>query len=151
MNIDKSSWHYRVAYFGVSHRPTQTTICEYAKYFIRGVFVIAVVIGVVSLVSAAMVVLPLLMIGVSIYHQSYAWMFVDQPSSFVAFASVGVLIWLILFVAFLIFEGPYLYRKIMSDVLKKEQTESVFVLWIRSVKEKTCFKITFVDNKQEAK
>ncbi len=147
MNINKSSWHYQVAFFMVNRHFSQMTICEYVKYFLRGVFVICLWIVVGSLLTYVLVIAPMLAAIVSIIHQTFGWVADGAPP-----AMFGITIWCIAIVTIMLCSLPYLARRVvMAFATNKLPTESVLALWLRSVKEKTCFNITFVDNKTQTK
>jgi uncharacterized membrane protein YdbT with pleckstrin-like domain len=147
MKINIDSWHYKVVDFATSDA-VPGDICRYMRYFFIGLLkglVVTVVLTGLAIFFAMLVINPILfLINHFVPFLPTAWL--DTESFFGSVTVMGMIAYLLVGVIGL----GYLIRSYLTDanyitgkLLKKPP--GLFRTYYKSLKQKTCIQLEFVD------
>lgn len=151
LTFDKKSWHYELAEMGGFryYDWQEQNFCTYARKVLIGIF-LSILITIIGAGAAGTVVMPLVTyIG---YLSTGVWLGGESGDIHVAYFIVDtvlivtVLLWYLVDVLI-----PCAYNGAIEFVTKevrKVPSDSFVKTWWKSFKEKTCFKIEFIDGEK---
>lgn len=157
MRLTRSSWHYQVASFGASNAwrySTHHTICTYMQAMFRGALLITLLIIAASVLASITIVAPLVALSVSIVNDSYMWVFGGNGSWWMTLLWFSAIWILALMVMVAIHYGTkyasnLYYRRMRRKENNTRQSNQPFSLWLKAIKEKTCFIVEVVDDNDQ--